>query len=111
MASLPSPTFRDPAGSLLLEEHRAVRRIHPSARDTTLEFIGSTFYIRAVESGDIVASEIEETADGLSLIHPRIAIPTYPWEWSPSQWLAAASLTIKLCQQSLEDGWILKDAT
>lgn len=111
MASLPTPTFRDPAGSLLLEEHRAVRSIHPSAWEETLEFIGSPFYQRAVESGDMVASEILQTADSLSLIHPRIPIPTYPWEWTPSQWLAAANLTIKLCQQSLEDGWILKDAT
>ena len=111
MASLSTPSFRDPAGSLLLEEDRAVRRIHPSARAATLAFIGSTFYQSAVESGDMVASEIEENADGLSLIHPLIDIPTYPWEWTPSQWLAAATLTIKLCQQSLEDGWILKDAT
>lgn len=111
MASLPTPTFRDPAGSLRLEEHRAVRRINPSARVATLDFIGSAFYQRAVENGDMVASEIDETTDGLSLIHPRIAIPTYPWEWTPSQWLAAATLTIKLCRQSLEDGWILKDAT
>lgn len=111
MASLPTPTFRDPAGSLLLEEHRAVRRIHPFAREQTLEFIGSNFYRLAVANGDMSASEVHATADSLSLIHPRIAIPTYPWEWTPSQWLAAASLTIKLCQQSLEDGWILKDAT
>ncbi len=111
MASLPTPTFRDPAGSLRLEEHRAVRRINPSSRDLTLEFLRSNFYQQAVASGDMVSSEIEETADGLSLIHPRIPIPTYPWEWTPSQWLAAATLTIKLCQESLVEGWILKDAT
>ena len=111
MASLPSPTFRDPAGSLVLEQHRAVRRISASAREATLEFLGSQFYRRAVDRGDMVASEMEQTGDNLALIHPRIPIPTYPWEWTPFQWLAAATLTIRLCQESLDDGWILKDAT
>ena len=111
MASQPIPTFRDPAGSLVLEEHRAVRRVYPSAHEATLEFLGSRFYQSAVKRGDIIASEIELSTSNLSLIHPRIAFPTYPWEWTPSQWLAAASLTIRLCQESLEDGWILKDST
>jgi len=111
MAPQTSPTFRDPAGSLVLEDHRAIRRINPSAHEATLEFLGSQFYQHAVERGDIVGTEIERSDAGLSLIHPRIAIPTYPWEWTPSQWRAAATLTISLCQESLEDGWILKDAT
>ena len=28
-----------------------------------------------------------------------------------SQWLAAAELTLDLCDAALADGWILKDAT
>jgi len=111
IAAAPSPTFRDPAGSLSLEDHRAVRSIHPAARDAALEFIRSPFYLQAVERGDMVASVVEESPVALRLIHPRVPIPTYPWEWTQSQWLAAAELTITLCQKALADGWILKDAT
>jgi SAM-dependent methyltransferase len=105
------PTFRDPAGSLLVEDDRAVRSIHPAARAEVLEFLESAFYRRAVERGDMSASVVEETADGLRLIHPRVRVPSYPWEWTPTQWLAAADLTLRLCEESLDEGWILKDAT
>jgi SAM-dependent methyltransferase len=107
----PGPTFRDPAGSLTIEDDRAVRRIHPEAREAVLEFIHSAFYSRVQQRGDMVATAIDDSAAGLSLVHPRIAVPTYPWEWTHSQWLAAAELTIALCQEALAEGWILKDAT
>ena len=110
-SALPRPTFRDPAGSLRLEDDRAIRSIHPSAREAVLEFIASPFYDRVQQRGDMVATTVDDSVEGLSLIHPRIPIPTYPWEWTQSQWLAAAELTITLCQEALADGWILKDAT
>jgi hypothetical protein len=50
-------------------------------------------------------------AGGLQLVHPRIGVPSYPWEWTPSQWLAAAELTLRLCEETLDEDWILKDAT
>jgi SAM-dependent methyltransferase len=56
-------------------------------------------------------SDIEDDAEGLRLIHPRVRIATYPWEWTSSQWLSAAELTLRLCDEALDDGWILKDAT
>ena len=110
-SAAPGPTFRDPAGSLTIEENRAVRRIHPEAREAALEFIQSAFYARLQQRGDMVATTVDNSAEGLSLIHPRIAVPTYPWEWTHSQWFAAAELTINLCQEAIVEGWILKDAT
>ena len=105
------PTFRDPAGSLVVERDRAVRTIRPEFRESVLEFLNSNFYRRAVERGDMIVSHVEDDADGLRLIHPRVRIATYPWEWTASQWLAAAELTLRLCDEALDDGWILKDAT
>jgi SAM-dependent methyltransferase len=110
-ASPLSPTFRDPAGSLTLEDDRAVRRIHPSSRDSVLEFVRSPFYSRAQARGDMVSTAVDDGTDSLRLIHPKIPLPTYPWEWTQTQWLAAAELTIGLAQEALADGWILKDAT
>ncbi|SNS31906.1 Methyltransferase domain-containing protein [Granulicella rosea] len=106
-----SPTFRDPAGSLLIVDNSVVRTIHPSARQAVLEFLASPFCLRMQERGDMVASIVDETSDTLQLHHPKIAIPTYPWEWTPSQWVAAAELTLSLAEEGLKDGWILKDAT
>jgi len=107
----PTPTFRDPAGSLTIEDDRAVRRIHPEAREAVLEFVNSPFYKRVVDRGDMVATSVDEAPAAVRLIHPRIPVPTYPWEWTQSQWLAAAELTVALGKEALADGWILKDAT
>ncbi len=107
----PGPTFRDPAGSLHLEDELAVRRIHASSREPVLEFIGSPLCQRLQQRGDMVHSTVDDSPAGLRLLHPRVPVPSYPWEWTPSQWLAAADLTLTLCEEALHEGWVLKDAT
>ena len=104
-------TFRDPAGSLRLERAFAIRTIHSSAREQALAFVASDFYRSTCARGDVVATAVEDHPDGLILRHPRISVPTYPWEWTSSQWRMAARLTLTLCEEALADGWILKDAT
>jgi SAM-dependent methyltransferase len=106
-----TPTFRDPAGSLSLEGAFAVRTIHPEARAQVMEFLASPLCNRLQERGDMVASTVNDTLAGLQLIHPKVPVPTYPWEWTPSQWLAAGLLTLSLCDEALNEGWVLKDAT
>lgn len=106
-----TPTFRDPAGSLTLERDHAVRTIHSSSRAEVLEFLESPFCVRMQQRGDLIAATVDDGPDGLRLFHPRIPVPTYPWEWTPSQWLAGARLTLSLCEEGLAEGWILKDAT
>jgi hypothetical protein len=59
----------------------------------------------------MVATTVSDGPDGLRLLHPKVPVPTYPWEWTPSQWLAAAELTLSLCDEALAEGWVLKDAT
>jgi len=105
------PTFRDPAGSLSIGPGGVVRSIAPVARKSTLDFLASPFYQSLVESGALVASTLDDTPSGLHLHHPKIPVPTYPWEWTPAQWLAAADLTLQLAEQGLAHGWLLKDAT
>ena len=110
-SAAPVATFRDPAGSLSFEDDLVIRRIDPAARSSVLEFVESPLCRAMQERGDLVASTVEDAEGHLRLLHPRISIPTYPWEWTPSQWLAAAELTLKLCEEALAAGWILKDAT
>lgn len=108
----PLPTFRDPAGSLRLERRRAVRTVSVSARAATLDLLEANFCRRAQDRGDLITAEVQELPDGsLQLNHPRLAMPTYPWEWTTSQWLAAAELTLRLGQEAVAEGWQLKDAT
>jgi SAM-dependent methyltransferase len=107
----PGATFRDPAGSLSFEDDQVIRRIDASARTAVLDLLDSPFCTSLQQRGDLIGAEIEDSTPHLRLRHPRIAIPTYPWEWTPSQWLDAAELTLNLCEQALADGWILKDAT
>jgi SAM-dependent methyltransferase len=106
-----TPTFRDPSGSLTLKDDVAVRSIHPSAHDQVLAFVLSPLCNRLIDRGDMVAITVCNTPTGLQLHHPKISVPTYPWEWTPTQWLAAADLTLRLCEEALAEGWILKDAT
>jgi SAM-dependent methyltransferase len=110
-AAPPRPTFRDPAGSLELRDTVAVRTIHPDARAAVLEFLESPFCRRLQARGDLISATIHDSPSGLRLTHPRIPIPAYPWEWTPSQWSAAANLTLTLGEEALAQGWILKDAT
>jgi SAM-dependent methyltransferase len=104
-------TFRDPAGSLRFQGGQVLRTIHLSARAETLTFLNSPFCRSAQQRGDLIAAEADDSPSGLILHHPRIPFPSYPWEWTPSQWLAAAELTLKLCDEALDSGLILKDAT
>jgi len=103
------PTFRDPQGSLRLEGDSAIRTLHPAKQEAALEFVASAFSLRLQLHGDMIGTIVEE--EGARLVHPRVAVPSYPWEWTPSQWLAAAELTLRLCSEALDEGWILKDAT
>jgi SAM-dependent methyltransferase len=112
------PTFRDPAGRLYLTDTRALRRILPSAVEETKAFLASPLRIALEESGDLIPSSVAGSTAHFSaapgelwLEHPRIETITYPWEWTPAQWRAAAELTLRVASQAIEAGWTLKDAT
>jgi SAM-dependent methyltransferase len=106
------PTFRDPAGSVELRPDGAYRSIRAPFDAEILDFLALPFASELVAEGRLVASKIvSRTPDTLVLRHPRIAFQSYPWEWAPALWLAAAELTLNLCSDLIQHGWILKDAT
>lgn len=111
-------TFRDPAGQLCLSHSHALRRIHRDAVDETMAFLNSPLRTALESSGDLIPTEILNTAaaesasrEDLWLQHPRVDPISYPWEWTTLQWRAAAELTLKITQQAINAGWTLKDAT
>ena len=106
-------TFRDPAGSLRIHGEQVVRTVHPRYATESLRFLESDLARRWTTEGHLVATEVVSSVqdEALVLEHPRVFFPSYPWEWTPGQWVAAAELTLEFCRQLLHQGWILKDAT
>src|ERR1700761_8275593 len=108
------PTFRDPAGSVELRPDGAYRTIRAPFDAEILDFLASPFASQLVAEGRLIASEVvskQEDTGTLVLRHPRVSFQSYPWEWAPAQWLAAAELTLSLCTDLIHHGWLLKDAT
>ncbi len=105
-------TFRDPAGSVTLTPDAVLRTVVREHTPETLDFLASPLAHALTSAGDLIPSRIlANTGDGLLLEHPRVPFISYPSEWPPSLWLAAATLTLDLCSQLVQQGWILKDAT
>src|SRR5271156_4894817 len=106
------PTFRDPAGSVEVRPDGAYRSVRAPFDTEILAFLELPLASELVAQGRLVASEVvSEAAEVLVLRHPRISFQSYPWEWSPGMWLAAAELTLTLCSDLVKQGWQLKDAT
>jgi hypothetical protein len=112
MAAVQLETFRDPAGSLRIAGDRVLRRVRPELAQPALRFLESGLARAWVAEGRLVETRFLRDPDGeLTLEHPRIFFPSYPWEWTPGAWVAAAHLTLDLCGALLDQGLILKDAT
>ena len=105
-------TFRDPSGSLLMEGDRVLRRVRPESAAAALQFLQSPLAQEWVRQGRLIETRFIPGANGeLTLEHPRVFFPSYPWEWTPAAWRSAAELTLDLCEELLDQGLILKDAT
>jgi len=106
-------TFRDPAGSLELRTDAAYRSIRLPEADEILSFLATPLAHQLVVQGRLSASTVlpQESTSGIVLKHPRVPFASYPWEWPPALWLAAAEATLTLCRDLVQNDWILKDAT
>ena len=114
LLTMPSlSTFRDPAGSVEIRPNGAYRSIRAPFDAEILEFLALPLASELVAQGRLVASEVVSPAgaETLMLRHPRISFQSFPWEWAPGFWLAAAELTLNLCSDLVQQGWLLKDAT
>ena len=114
LLTMPSlPTFRDPAGSVEIRRDGAYRSIRAPFDAEILEFLALPLASELVGQGRLIASEIVSPAGAETLVlrHPRISFQSFPWEWAPALWLAAAELTLDLCIDLVQHGWLLKDAT
>jgi SAM-dependent methyltransferase len=106
-------TFRDPQGRLYLEGDRVFREIYLDHVEPVMAWIQSPIARDWMQQGRMVSTTVVPGVSGQArlLEHERFFFPSYPWEWSPGQWRAAAALTLDLCEEALAHGFILKDAT
>jgi SAM-dependent methyltransferase len=113
LASFAPATFRDPAGSLTIAGDRVFRTVRPEFAEDCISFLRSEMALSWMASGKLVDTRIVHEAHGeeLKLEHQRVFFPSYPWEWTPGQWLKAAELTLDFAEQQLTLGRVLKDAT
>lgn len=106
-------TFRDPQGILYQDGERIFREIYREHAETALAWIHSPLAQRWMQQHRLVATQVLESAPGRPVLfeHERVFFPSFPWEWAPGQWKCAGSLTLDLCEEALQSGSILKDAT
>lgn len=106
-------TFRDPAGSLRIEGGRVLRAVRSEYATESITFLESPIARKWMAQRRLIPTVLLQShADGeVELEHEHIPFPTYPWEWTPGQWVEAATLTLDLAEELLESGKTLKDAT
>ena len=115
----PDPgSFRDPLSRVFVDDDARLagldgRRPSPTSRHSPPR----TFFAAALDRGDIVATE--RVADPAALPgewaavlrHERIAVLSYPYEWSFEMLRDAARLQLRLTRQALAESLITKDAS
>ncbi len=107
-------SFRDPSGFVYEDAHRILRSINPVYREDFEYFLSSGLADFLLEKGWILPfKEIAEPLPGSwkTLEIPRLPLISYPYEWSIGQLRAAAILTLRIQQEALRFGMVLKDAT
>ncbi len=117
-------SFRDPEGTLHESDGRILRALSPVAAPGFLERLRHPRVVRLVEAGRLVSTRELDPADadacrarlGLGadwtvVEHPKIEVPTYPYEWPAEMLHAAGRLTLDIADDLLEAGLGLKDAT
>ena len=113
LTSHSTATFRDPAGSLRISGDRVLRTVRREFAEDCLRFLRSEVAKSWVAGGRLVETRVLRGAPGeeLELEHEPVFFPTYPWEWTPGQWISAGELTLDFAEQQLSLGRVLKDAS
>lgn len=127
LKSSPAPTpgyagsFRDPSGFVFRQQGELYRAIHPDYQPVYDQLMNSGLY-QELLTHELLIPHQEIPAAALQAILPaaenwRVVKPelvsfiSYPYEWAFSQLKDAALTTLRIQQQALAYGMILKDAS
>lgn len=112
-----SSSFRDPAGSLFIENGILYRQINPPGFEDYFAFVNSGLYQELIDRDLLIPHEEISDFDPISppeefIIQPeKIPLISYPYEWSFSQLKNAALRTLLIQKIALEHGMSLKDCS
>ena len=126
----PLVSFRDPGGKCVRTNDRTFRFVHSTSIRELEDFLGSAsagsltaerrlVSTRLIDSS-LVGSVLNSRDDVLPDLHSRsgswyehetVPFPSFPHEWPAEMLHAAALLTLEVAQQTLSEGFGLKDAT
>jgi len=122
-------SFRDPANRVYdVKKHndesgrRILRGMDKESLDNFQRLSEQDFYRRFEKNGQAVKTDILPSSDSDAIVvlkdgwsgvleHTTIPFVSYPYEWTFSMLKDAALLQLNILEQSLENGWTLKDAT
>jgi len=106
-----SSSFRDPSGSVFLDEGVLKRVIYSLYFKQYNALTTSGFFDTLFKNNLLIPHKEVSRSDTEIVIQPKL-IPfiTYPYEWSFNQYKEAALLTLKLQKYALEHNFSLKDA-
>lgn len=124
------PSFRDPAGRVVVADGRVLRWISSSHCEEFQACCDSSAFKALVDAGQIVSHRVLDPAEAsylaeryelaelstlaandLVLEHERIPFVSFPYEWCPEMLEAAGCLTLDVMERLLQEGLGLKDAT
>jgi SAM-dependent methyltransferase len=112
-------SFRDPGGFVIRQGERLLRAITPEAAPAVERLLTARWFRERVAAGSLPASHWTEygptgfahAARYRWVEHELLRFPCYPHEITAAQLHDAASLTVSLALEALDNGWILKDAS
>lgn len=114
-------SFRDPVGQVFKSQKDdfVVRGLNKEFFDLQLRLFSEKFFKDFISSSKVVNSRVLNTNEVPIDIgewhgfirHELIENITYPYEWSFDQLKDAALLQLELTYKSIENNWIIKDAT
>ena len=104
----------------MLSNQRILRLIQPDFLPQLNAFLNSRTAQAATARGELVRThpffgpppgEFADIPRGRLFEHDRIPFVSHPYEWSSAMLHAAGSLTLRLAESALEEGFGIKDAT
>ena len=121
-------SFKDPSGRVYQvdtgEGHgrRIIRALSSDGVATATKLLSEPFFEQLMQDGSVVRTRLLDADDAAirsvaaagwagAVEHQPVDFPTYPYEWPFSMLKDAALLQLRLLDESVRHGWILKDAT
>jgi hypothetical protein len=106
-------SLHDPTNAVISVGDVVLRGLDARTMKVFQRLIESSFYSDAVGRGSVVGTRFVDPIEGWASVveHERLAVITWPYEWSFSMLKDAALLELDLAIEALRAGFMMKDGT